>query len=64
MKINLFTTYFKPESEDRQKELDYCLTQNLKNQYINKINIFLDQNTRSSDLYRFFEEIIKFHKNK
>jgi len=57
MKINLFTTYFKPESEDRQKELDYCLTQNLKNQYINKINIFLDQNTRSSDLYRFFEEI-------
>jgi hypothetical protein len=56
MKINLFTTYFKSESEDRQKELDYCLTQNLRNTYINNINIFLDQNTRSSNFCHFFED--------
>jgi len=56
MKINLFTTYFKSESEYRQKELDYCLTQNIRNPCINKINIFLDQNTRSSNFYHFFEE--------
>ena len=56
MKINLFTTYFKSESENRQKELDYCLTQNLINPYINQINTFLDQNTRSSDFYHFFED--------
>lgn len=56
MKIDLFTTYFKSESDDRQKELDYCLMQNLRNLYINQINIFLDQNTRSSDFYHFFED--------
>ena len=64
MKINLFTTYFKSESADRQKELDNCLTQNLRNPYINKVNIFLDQNTRSSDFYRFFEEPDDIYANK
>ena len=30
--------------------------QNLRNLYVNQINVFLDQNTRSSDFYHFFED--------
>lgn len=55
MKINLYTTYFKSNSEKRQLELDNCLINNLKNLYINQINIFLDQHTKSSHFYHFFE---------
>lgn len=56
MKIKLFTTYYQSKSQERQKELDYCLVQNLKNTYIHQINIFLDKNTRSSNFYHFFED--------
>jgi hypothetical protein len=56
MKIKLFTTYYQSESQERQKELDYCLVQNFKNIYIYQINIFLDKYTRSSNFYHFFED--------
>ena len=55
MKIKLFTTYFISNSKKRQLELDSCLINNLKNSYINQINVFLDHKTKSSNFYHFFE---------
>ena len=55
MKINLYTTYFKSENTERQQEINYCLLQNIKNLYINQINIFLDEYTIQSDLYHLFD---------
>jgi hypothetical protein len=38
--IYLFTTYYKSDNEERQKELDYCLDKNIKNKLISHIYLF------------------------
>jgi hypothetical protein len=55
MKINLYSTYFISSNKKRQDELNFCLKKNLQNEYIDKINIFLDKNTKICNFYNFFE---------
>lgn len=38
--INLFTSYYKHENPERQKEIDFCLQKNVDNDHINKIFLF------------------------
>lgn len=57
--INLFTTYY--ISSERQKELDHCLAENLKNPLINQVYVFLDQNTNEHDV-PFKTDKLKFIK--
>jgi len=40
--ITLYTSYYKDKSEIRQKELDYCLQQNIANPLIDRIMLFCD----------------------
>jgi hypothetical protein len=40
--IYLYTTYFIHSSESRQKEIDECIVDNIKNKYFHKIIIFAD----------------------
>jgi hypothetical protein len=35
--VNLFTSYFKSDNENRQDELDFCLNKNIENEFIDKI---------------------------
>ncbi len=41
-KIILFTSYFCPKNEIRQKEIDDCLQKNINNPLINEVYLFLD----------------------
>lgn len=43
--INLYTSYFISNDELRQKEIDFCLEQNIKNENINKIYILSEEPT-------------------
>lgn len=40
MKINLFVSYYKDGSAERQKELDFCLEHNIKNKLFSRIFVF------------------------
>lgn len=40
--IILLQSYYNPKDEDRRKEIEYCLEQNLNNQNIQKVVLFLD----------------------
>lgn len=53
--IHLFTTFFVSTSEDRQKELNYCLETNLKNKLIKSVNVFVENTTDLNGL-KFLEE--------
>jgi len=37
--INLFTSYYKDKNEDRQKEIDFCLEQNINNVFIDRFYV-------------------------
>lgn len=40
--VKLFITYFKAKSEERQKEIDFCLQENSKNKTIDKIYVLCE----------------------
>jgi hypothetical protein len=42
--VNVFTTFFCSSSPSRQEELNRCLQNNLKNELIYSLNVFLDYN--------------------
>lgn len=42
MSFILYTPYYEDSSKDRQQELLYCLSQNIKNPSIKKIELFID----------------------
>ena len=37
--INLFISYYKDKNEERQKEINFCLEQNIKNVFIDRVYI-------------------------
>ena len=57
LKLNLFTTYFFSDNTERQSEIDRCFKNNLSNDLISKVFIFLDKRTDSDSF------INKFGKN-
>ena len=56
MKINLYTCYYLDDSEERQKEIDFCLDQNSK--VFDKVFIFKDDLKRPTfnDFFNKIEE--------
>ncbi len=58
--IDLYTTYFLSNSEERQNELDECLLNNINNKFINNIFIF----TESFKVHSFLENKYKNKKIK
>lgn len=50
--IDLYTTYFISDDQDRQRELDFCLSCNSENKLFGKICVFLDDNTQVRDVIR------------
>ena len=38
---SLYTTYFISDSKERQAEIDYCLIQNLNNEHIDAVDLFI-----------------------
>jgi hypothetical protein len=63
MKINLYSTYFRCEHIERQKEIDFCLIKNLENMYLYNINIFLSS-LDVDHLMQLTEKLGFFEKNK
>jgi hypothetical protein len=43
--IHVITQYYVDDSKDRQAEIDLCLAKNILNEYIDKIHVFLDDET-------------------
>ena len=48
--ITLYTSYYKDKSEIRQKELDYCLQQNIANPLIDRIMLFCDGDNAGKEM--------------
>ena len=46
----LFTTYFTSKTKERQEEIDFCLSSNIKNHNIDLISVFIDSSTNKSHL--------------
>jgi len=42
-KIKLFTCYYTDKVEERQKELDFCIYNNIDNKLISKIFLIMDK---------------------
>lgn len=42
--INIITQYYRDSSAERQTEIDLCLANNIKNEYVDKIHLFFDNN--------------------
>ena len=49
--MNLLTTYFDCQNQDRLKEYITCLSKNVDNPYINRIYLFLEDENRPGTLY-------------
>lgn len=63
MKTNLYSTYFISDSHTRQLEIDHCLIQNLTNDSINRVNIFVHSNDQER-LNLITDSVDFHHKNK
>lgn len=44
--INLITQYYRDSSAERQQEIDLCLSNNITNEYVDKIHLFIDDSTK------------------
>lgn len=56
--VNLFVPYYFEIREDRRKELDFCILENIKNSYINKVFLFSETKRIPDD---FFNEKVVMH---
>jgi len=61
--INLYSTYFISFSTKRQRELDFCLLNNIQNSHFTEINIFVELNSLIK-LEEITEDLNPFEKNK
>lgn len=53
MSINVFVGYYEDKNEERNKELQECVRQNIENPYINYVMIESEDRMKYNDFFRF-----------